>query len=333
MDTISTIAQGRETDEPTIRRLELALGEVSGARPVITRLRRRAYEGATSFGSEILELEIEDGPAIELFLKDYGHSLLPRGNQTERARREIAVYRDLLAGAGLGTAAYHGAVWESGRRWLLLEYVRDAPDLRAFRLQVWIEAAAWLGRLHGRFNDPSLLAKAGGSLSRHDGAFFRGYAHRAIAAVAAVDKALSERLKRVLAGYGPLADLMASQPPTLVHGSYRPQNILVGPGPARRRICPVDWEHAGLGSSLYDLALLARGFRGPDLACLVDAWRQEAESRHAPVPGRAHLRVLLDCFRLHWIARSLSDAITLRYERSAIEKFIEMGEELRASLG
>ena len=52
---------------------------------------------------------------------------------------------------------------------------------------------------------------------------------------------------------------------TLVHGSYRPQNVLVAQACDPPRICPTDWELAALGRSTYDLAFICDGFRPPRL--------------------------------------------------------------------
>ena len=53
---------------------------------------------------------------------------------------------------------------------------------------------------------------------------------------------------------------MVSGRRTLLHGVYLPSQILADPDAEQLRICPVDWELAGIGSPLYDFAFFADGF-------------------------------------------------------------------------
>src|SRR5262245_15939724 len=289
--------------------LEDALAETLGGTPSITRLDRQPASSATAYESEILSVELASSPPIKVFLKDYGHRRLPNVVASDRSRREIAVYRGVLRDAGLDTATYYGAVWQTSRRWLLLEYVEDARDLRSCGPDAWVDAAAWLGRLQGRFAQDDRLLKTSGFLPHHDAAFFRDQAIAASEAVARIDGSLAVRLSSVLDGYERLIDALASQPPTLVHGSFRPQTILVVDRDGSRRVCVVDWEHAAIGSVLYDLAFISQGYRGADLDGLVDAWHREAMARGVPLPEATRIPFLLDGFRLAKIVRSLGDAV------------------------
>jgi Phosphotransferase enzyme family len=328
-----TSGRGAASDRRLVGLLEGALAEVLGGEPSITVLGRRPAEGTTSYESEILSLSIGADPPITVFLKDFGRRRLPKNHPDGGARREIAVYRQLLLEAGLGTPAYYGAVWSARHRWLLLEFVEDARELRSADRGAWVDAAVWLGRLQGRFVDRVQLLEAAAFLPRHDAAFFHRQARSALDAVGQIDSALTSRLGGVLAGYERLVDVMASQPITLVHGSFRPQNILVVDGRRSRRICAVDWEHAALGSVLYDLAFLSQGSHGAELAGLLEAWREEAEAHRVLLPDRARHGYILDCFRLAKVVRSLGDAVALRFPRAAVERYVVLGEELRSSLG
>ena len=51
------------------------------------------------------------GESFRFFLKDYGFSRQSKDAPEARRDRELRVYRDLLAGADLGTPAYYGSVW------------------------------------------------------------------------------------------------------------------------------------------------------------------------------------------------------------------------------
>lgn len=323
------------------RLLGEALSRGKGAPVRVRSVCRRESDRATSFGAEILDVELADGRELRVFLKDYGRTRLPKDDLASRAVRERRVYRELLCDAGLGTPALLGEVWDGWRRWLLLEHV-EAQDLNSFGLEAWIEAAGWLGRFHGRFATRGDLKRCT-FLARHDAAFFARCAAEALAAVGRLFPALGVRLGRALDGYERSIRIMAEQPRALVHGSFRPQNVLVAPGPgpgAPQRIVAVDWELAALGAPLYDLAFLAQGFRDPDLEALLAAYRAGADPGGVPLPrggpGRgahagddAGVRRVLDCFRMHKIAKSLAGAEALHFGRDAVERYVEMALELR----
>src|SRR3954453_4381502 len=87
----------------------------------------------------------------------------------------------------------------------------------------------------------------------------------------------------------------------LVHGSYRPQNVLI----AGRRTCPVDWELAARGSPFYDLAYLVDGWDGAGLRELLDAYLAAAGEGGAAVPEDKELAAWLAPFGLHKLVASL----------------------------
>jgi len=88
---------------------------LAGRFPSLRGIRRAAFGGQTSFRLEVLTLELGAAGEVKLLLKDFGASRLPKDDLSSRRNRELRVYRDLLAGGGLGTAEYHGAVWDEAR--------------------------------------------------------------------------------------------------------------------------------------------------------------------------------------------------------------------------
>jgi thiamine kinase-like enzyme len=54
-----------------------------------------------------------------------------------------------------------------------------------------------------------------------------------------------------------MAEELASNPLTVIHGEYYPKNILVR---AQTEIVPVDWESAAIGPGEIDLASLIEGW-------------------------------------------------------------------------
>src|SRR5262245_54138349 len=239
-----TIRLSQRADEEPLRRcLEGALGAAGGSRPAVAGIERRRSANSSSYASDIVTARLVTGGELRLLLKDFRLSQLPKEAPEGQRDRELRVYRDLLAETGLGTARYCGSVWDrsEGRFWLLLEFVEGVP-LKSCPFPCWVAAAAWLGRLHGHFAPLADGLRGEDFLPGLDADFFRSKARLALDAVSRAAPALAGRLADVLAGYGQCVEAMARQPPTLVHGSYKPRHILVGDPLRPLRICPVDWE-------------------------------------------------------------------------------------------
>src|SRR5262249_29110958 len=224
--------------------------DLFGCPAAVTGLDRARSAYASSYEAEVLTLQLAGGEGLKVFFKNLGVTRFPKDGARQRRDRERAVYRDLLAGADLGTARYYGSVWDEslGRHWLFLEFVEGA-QLRACELCDWAEAAGWLGRLQGYFAPRSGHLHACDFLVRHDADFFRAKADQAVRDVGQISRPVAGRLASALDDYDRLVGVFLAQPRTLVHGNYRPSNVLVVPGPGPVRVCPVDWEQASWGSA------------------------------------------------------------------------------------
>jgi aminoglycoside phosphotransferase (APT) family kinase protein len=299
-------AQTSTEAEELRQSVELALARVTGSRAPVAAIRRRAFPGSTSYTVEILTVELATGDAVDIFLKDFGQSRLPKDAAAQRRERELRVYEDLLEDQELGTARFYGARWDEAAAhfWLILEFVEGEP-LRDCSFEYWLAAAAWLGRLHGRFIRQRGRLRECGFLVRHDADYFALAAERALRAVSDLSDTLAQRLASVLEGYDAILPVLSRDADMLVHGSYRPQNVLVDRSSEPARICPTDWELAAFGRSTYDLAFVCDGFRPPQLDALFDAYEREAEACGLPVRGRDEVRHEVDCFRLHKRMNSL----------------------------
>ncbi len=139
-------------------------------------------------------------------------------------------------------------------------------------LERWAEAMRWLARCHDHFAG---IAPAD-YLVRYDRRFFELWPARADVS---------------LPGYESVTARLAALPTTLVHGDLYASNVLVGDG----RVCAVDWELAGVGPGVLDLATLTLGLPEPDAAELAEAYRRALERPPDPESFRADL----DCARLH----------------------------------
>jgi hypothetical protein len=223
----------------------------------ITRLRRRPWDYSSS--APIEQLTVDGCPPM-LFK-----------NLAERSRsapefvvdplREIEAYERYLV--GLDAPACIGWRTTRERAWLFLERLDGVPLWQAEGAEPWLAAARYLARLH-RVSPPS----PPGRLLICD----RLHLHRW------VTRALQRTPAGMLAGLqgaaGEAIELLCAWPRSLLHGEFYPSNVIVAVDDAGPRIRPVDWEMAGIGPGLLDLAALIAGDHQPGLARrLVNAYK------------------------------------------------------------
>jgi aminoglycoside phosphotransferase (APT) family kinase protein len=262
----------------TAAELSRALG-----RPV-RGVERRAADFASSFVLEELEVTGADGAVERLIAKDAG-TPTRAGAAAKPAElldpaRELAAYREVLGPWDIGAPALRGVV---GEHVLLLEAIDGVPLWQAGDLALWEEAARWLARLHSR-PAPS----AGPPFVRYDATLLRGWLARArpLTGHAALDP--------VEAVWDAATARLAAWPTAFIHGDFYPQNVLVAGG----RIRPVDWELAGVGPGLLDLAALVSGDWGVAERARIVAAYAGAYSGAGLVAGEDELAEALDDARL-----------------------------------
>jgi hypothetical protein len=328
-----TVEAGTGEDEDLRKSIEHTLARAGESGLPVAAIHRRRFPGSTSYASEIVTVELATGDAIEIFLKDFGQSRLPKDQAAKRRERELRVYEELLEEHELGTAHFFGSLWDedAARFWLMLEFV-DGELLRDCSFEWWLPAAAWLGRLHGHFSGQRDRLRACGFLVRHDAAFFLHAAERALRTLSAFSGPLARRLAAVLDVYDPILAVLTRDSDTLVHGSYRPQNVLVVQSSQPPRICPTDWELAAFGRSTFDLAFLCDGFRPPRLDALFDAYEREAATFGLALPNWDEVRHEVDCFRLHKTVNSLGNLRNWPRPARTSAKVVATAEDLVSTL-
>jgi aminoglycoside phosphotransferase (APT) family kinase protein len=226
-------------------------------------------------------------------------------------------------------------VWHepSDRHWLLLEFVQRRT-LRQSPIEDWIAAAGWLGRLHATIAGREAELARPGLLVNYDDAYFRDMAERALQAVGSRSGSLHRRLAAAVDDYGAIIERFRASRPTLVHGSYRPKNILVDTGATPVRICPVDWELAAVGPQLHDLACMANEVdRRPTIERFCEAYAKAADAFGLAVTGINEMLAELDPLRLHRVLRSLARSAEWAYPDSAVTILVAKAETIRRGLG
>ena len=316
-------------NEPALREcLERILPRVSNRQSAIAAIHSRWSETSSSYETYILTVQLADGGAFEVFLKNYGAFVLVKDEMKQRREREVRVYQHLLEDANLGTPRYYGTIWDEsqGTFWLLLEYV-DGTEVRHLETNYWIAAAGWLGQMHGYFTRHAHYLSRLDFLIRHDAHFLSAKANAALDAVSQILPGSIDRFAKILNRYDRVVEAMVVHPPTLIHGAFRPQNVMVSGGSRSMRICAYDWEEAAFGAPLYDLAYLSDGFKPPTLDLMFGMYRQGATRFGMSVPEQEEMRYVVNCFRLHMIVNLLAQARVKQYGESNITKLLAQGEE------
>jgi aminoglycoside phosphotransferase len=192
---------------------------------------------------------------MALLLKDLRRSELdPAARRAKPAflydpHRELEAYR-VLADAGLGTPI----CYDTGEHWLLLEKVPGVELWQVGEVESWVEAAGWLARFHAYFAGRPPVSD---HLLCYDRSYFSLWRDRA--------RNRHRELAHVIAGYDRVLEILSGLPVTLIHGEFYASNVLV----AGQRIAPVDWEMAGVGPGILDLAALVSGWAERDRAAIV----------------------------------------------------------------
>jgi len=262
--------QSYSTDElRTI--LERELSHYFGASPRITQLSRRRSAYRTSFALDELAVDLDDGRQLQLILKDLSwHSLSKdvrqvKPNFLHNPWREIAVYREILATVQIGTARCYGFFVNAprDRYWLFLEKVTGQELYQIGEVETWQAVARWLAEFHGRFAAHVDQLNHTPALLRYDGAFYWRWLQRARSFAKCNDGPQKRNAKAALtwlaARYEKVVEQLTALPSTFIHGEFYASNVLVQDESYSMRVCPVDWEMAGLGPGLLDLAALTSG--------------------------------------------------------------------------
>jgi aminoglycoside phosphotransferase (APT) family kinase protein len=266
-------------------------------RPVgVSSVRTRPSPFATLFPADVLTVELEGGSEVSLFRKRLGTEQSDHPDK-QRRDREVRVYEALLGDDRLPVVRYYGSRWDEAteRREVFLEYVDDW-NLKCQGLEHWFLAAHRLAELHAAFAARTEELLAYDFLLRLDAAYLHQWADRAVSVVGDRSARLAAELARVMAGYGPVAEMIARQPPTLVHNDLAPKNVLADRSSDPARICFVDWEMAGVGCGLMDLVVLKYGLDPADDQTMCSVYCEALAGTGLLPPSRQDLeRLFVAC--------------------------------------
>jgi len=274
--------------------------DLAGPAASVIEVARRPHPGRGWYGAAILTVRLASGEERQLFWKDYGDERGPQPKPARQREREWRLYRDFLAQADLGTPQYYGSVWDeaAGRYWLFLELVSGQP-LAAAEFPLWRDTARWLARLQAQFRERAPDHRLTDCLFRQTRDHFRSDADRAVDAAAGISRGLADQLQPVLDQYDRIAAAMLRGPPALVHREFHPDHVLVDTRGNTPRLCVIDWEHASLGSGLYDLAELTYQLPAPQVEQLLADYRDQLVRVRQPVVDSVAVRRSLAACTVH----------------------------------
>jgi aminoglycoside phosphotransferase (APT) family kinase protein len=269
---------------PTTEQLVEALS--TSHPPAIAIDGRVPWDYCSSYPIEELVASFGDGVRERILFKDLSPAAMLGGARRVKMddhrdpQREIAVYRHVLAAARLSTPRLIAAAAdpELERYWLFLEKV-DGPALwQVGEFEAWLEAARFLGRMHRQFATCATGLIKVGRLVRYDGSAGLHWLNRAakFASSLADDRRIA--VERLIAAGPELARRIDGLPTTFVHGEFYASNVLIEAADTAPRVRPVDWEMAGVGPGLIDLAAIAAGkWTTEERAALAAAYREAGD--------------------------------------------------------
>jgi aminoglycoside/choline kinase family phosphotransferase len=220
-----------------------------------------------------LHLTLDGGQGLALIFK----WLQPQ--QDEDVRREVLVYRRLLAGGRFDAPTLYASLCDAARGlyWLFFE---DVGGLRLEWCEVddWPAAFRWVARMHAEYYGREEELRVLGYLGEHSRPFYRFLARGAREMLQWLDaQRRLARLERLMGRWFDVSvEHLDRQPRTVLHGDLECRNLMVQPGP---KIRPIDWGYAAIGVAGWDVAKLIAG------------WDPEKQ--------RHFLGVYLDEFALH----------------------------------
>jgi aminoglycoside phosphotransferase (APT) family kinase protein len=307
--------------------LDAAVRRAVGSRAEVLDVHRTPSPYATVSAAEVVSVELASGERVSIFVKHIGEQ--QRDHPDKRVReREVRVYGELLGEPGLPVPRFLGSRWNevTGRRELFLEHV-DGWNLKYQELRHWYTAVRHLAQLH------LALARRGDRLLerdfllRLDRAYLFAWAGRALAAVSSLSAELASRLRRTVDDLGTAADLLSEQPPTLVHNDLAPKNVIADTSVSPARTCIVDWEMAGVGCGLIDLAHLTYGLPPGEAERMFDFYEEELTGTGL-IPSDDEAERLLAACQLHGTLYRLAHADAWRLPLERVEEWIAEGEGL-----
>jgi Ser/Thr protein kinase RdoA (MazF antagonist) len=339
------------TDEAELHQfiVDAVAAHPDGSSDVVS-IGRQLYDYRSSFAIEEVMVSFANGAVLPLIFKSLSpdcllsHARAVRPAHLYDPAREIIVYRELLPQLSLGAALCYGAVADAAaeRYWLLLEKVPGSDLARSGSFEIWIATAQWLAAAHQKLTAALSQWTQRQRLMRYDYNCFSNWiddAERSLRRPQRADGGAVEpwEIAWLVERSRSAARLASSLPPSLIHGDFYPSNVLISEASQQRRICTIDWETAGIGPALLDLAALVSGSWSEQQQAELAGYYFDAEAEAAvPPSGKIDQLMALRCCRLmlamKWIGWSPEWQPPLEHRHDWLAEALELARELSSYL-
>jgi phosphotransferase family enzyme len=194
-----------------------------------------------------------------------GSSIVGKHCRRDVAGHERIIYEQILRELPVSSPRYYGYL--RGDReydWLFLEYAEGERYSRE-REDHSILAARWLGLLHTSAARVAAAARLPDCGSAYHLTLLRGARDKLRpnltqlnlpSAELAVIEAVLSQCDFLESRWGQVQRWCECMPLTLVHGDFKPRNVVIRPGPTGPVFLPFDWEASGWGVPAEDLAYI-----------------------------------------------------------------------------
>jgi aminoglycoside phosphotransferase (APT) family kinase protein len=140
-------------------------------------------------------------------------------------------------------------------------------------------------------------------------------------------------MERLAPRYEQVIERLVALPVTLIHGEFYASNVLVQETADSLRVCPVDWEMAGVGPGLLDLAALtAGGWTDEQKTALALAYHAALPPDHPWSQRPEALLAALDNCHLHlamqWLGWSPDWSPPPEHRRNWLREALRLAEKL-----
>ncbi len=307
--------------------LERMVADRFGSRCRITAWHRRKSAYSSSCQITNLQVTLDGNDSHSFVLKNLEPaSWLPTAREVRPAflydsEREIHVYQKILSQIDCGTPRFVGSHVDrdSHQYWLLLERARGPLLWQVGQDRHWKASARWLAKFHHLARPLSLGIECDdhANLIRYNEPCFLNWANRAEGFLSnhfdTGDTAMTRRFRVMFNRYDRVARFLSRLPQTLIHGEFYPSNVIMRRECRSHHVCPIDWELAGTGSGVLDLAALSFGDWSPEKK------RELIRAYHQALPSASELQMTLgelheavDFGHLHCCIRQLGWASNWR---------------------